>query len=325
MHDPNIQQYQRPVYIEEDQDDQLLGEKKFFFGVAFFSTKDKSKPIVTQIPETIGRFISKVFDMNNSHKDEGHPAVLCSTLFTQTNQEIKAQIDAAIHNGYCADVRDTVVAGNFFLGYRKQAELIWQPCGDRTDDDKPECMPINEQEKWLDEAKLEVYFIYSFNFVDFNAFDDDEPFKHSAAMERLSKNLLRESIDFKSNLLLHEASFDDDLIDPFGLSQKTQEYLSTSSFEITVEEMDSGGGGKKRSQNALFELELKTRLDGYLQVESRIRKSYWDLLGDVGGFNDGCFLLCSIFMGLYSQIVFQSDYLDGTLYENEKSKQGKAA
>ena len=63
-------------------------------------------------------------------------------------------IQAAIDHGYCADVRDTVVAGNFFLGYRKQAEFRWEPCGDRTDDEKPECMPIKDQEKWLDEAGL---------------------------------------------------------------------------------------------------------------------------------------------------------------------------
>lgn len=36
----------------------------------------------------------------------------------------------------------------------------------------------------------------------------------------------------------------------------------------------------------------------------------WDLLGDVGGFNDGLLLLCSIFMSAYSAFSFTLDVLN---------------
>ena len=36
----------------------------------------------------------------------------------------------------------------------------------------------------------------------------------------------------------------------------------------------------------------------------------WDLLGDVGGFNDGLLLLCSIFMSSYSAFSFTLDVLN---------------
>ena len=69
----------------------------------------------------------------------------------------------------------------------------------------------------------------------------------------------------------------------------------------------------------VFEIYLEFQLDGMLQIESRSLYTYWDLLVDVGGFNDGCFLLCSILMSFYSSIAFRNDFLKGTHYEDEKS------
>ena len=33
MHDPGIQSYKRPIYLEEDEDDVSLSECKFFYGI----------------------------------------------------------------------------------------------------------------------------------------------------------------------------------------------------------------------------------------------------------------------------------------------------
>ena len=163
-------------------------------------------------------------------------------------------------------------------------------------------MPKKQQEQWLHEADPWIYFVYSHNFVDFDAFDDQEPLKQAVAIERIDKELLDKVIELESDLLLHEASFSDELIDPFGQSQNTQHYISSSFRESTSTDLASYD--KKISKHALFILDLKVRLDGYLQIESRVRYSYWDLLADVGGFNDGCLLLCSIFMSFYSSLVF---------------------
>ena len=37
-------------------------------------------------------------------------------------------------------------------------------------------------------------------------------------------------------------------------------------------------------------------LSGWTRIEQRTRYNIWDLLGDVGGFNDAVFLLVSFFM-----------------------------
>ncbi len=45
-------------------------------------------------------------------------------------------------------------------------------------------------------------------------------------------------------------------------------------------------------------------------VQARTRYNVWDLLGDVGGFNDGLFLLCSMLIGPLSSLAFLKDYID---------------
>ena len=56
--------------------------------------------------------------------------------------------------------------------------------------------------------------------------------------------------------------------------------------------------------------ELRFALTGFLQVQARTRFSIWDLIGEVGGFNDGVFLFCSLFMGRYASSSFAVNYLN---------------
>ena len=79
-----------------------------------------------------------------------------------------------------------------------------------------------------------VYLIQSHNFVDFNAFDDDEPLKHSATVVSLTWGIIGKVVEVTGDLLLHETSFVDELIDPFGQSQNTENYVSSSSNTIDV-------------------------------------------------------------------------------------------
>lgn len=48
-----------------------------------------------------------------------------------------------------------------------------------------------------------------------------------------------------------------------------------------------------------------------------MRYNVWDLLGDVGGFNDGLVLLCSIFMSSYSAFAFKTEILNKMPIESE--------
>ena len=54
----------------------------------------------------------------------------------------------------------------------------------------------------------------------------------------------------------------------------------------------------------LFEFEMTFELGSRLHIEKRTRYSLWDLVADVGGFNDGIMLVCSIFMSAYSAMAF---------------------
>ena len=65
---------------------------------------------------------------------------------------------------------------------------------------------------------------------------------------------------------------------------------------------------------ARFEIDIV--LDKTISVSSRTRYSCWDLLGDVGGFNDGLILLCSFIVSPYVAYTFTSELLSS--YDVEK-------
>ena len=50
---------------------------------------------------------------------------------------------------------------------------------------------------------------------------------------------------------------------------------------------------------------LEIKLDDKIKSLSRVRYNIWDLLADVGGFNDGLVLILSIFMSIYSQFAYK--------------------
>ena len=68
---------------------------------------------------------------------------------------------------------------------------------------------------------------------------------------------------------------------------------------------------------ARFEVEIY--MDGYVQVEQRTRYSFWNLLGDVGGFHDGLFLLVSIFYAPFASLAFSLDFAKGTTVDSGKN------
>ena len=57
-----------------------------------------------------------------------------------------------------------------------------------------------------------------------------------------------------------------------------------------------------------------------MKIQNRTRYNFWDLLADVGGFNDGLFLLFSIFMSSYSALAYKIDYLNGKVVDDEKGR-----
>ena len=62
---------------------------------------------------------------------------------------------------------------------------------------------------------------------------------------------------------------------------------------------------------------MEVAYNGIVKIQNRTRYNFWDLLGDVGGFNDGLFLLCSLFMSSYSALAYKIDFLDGRIVEDD--------
>ena len=63
---------------------------------------------------------------------------------------------------------------------------------------------------------------------------------------------------------------------------------------------------------------MKLDLGSRLYIERLIRYSIWDLLADVGGFNDGIILVCKVFMSGYSAIAFKTEFFNRSSYDTGK-------
>mmetsp|Transcript_25843 Transcript_25843/g.34559 ORF Transcript_25843/g.34559 Transcript_25843/m.34559 type:complete len:213 (+) Transcript_25843:929-1567(+) len=60
-----------------------------------------------------------------------------------------------------------------------------------------------------------------------------------------------------------------------------------------------------------------------MHVQKRVRYTYWDVLGDVGGFHDGLLLLLGLVMGPASANHFQNDLVSGGLRDSARSMELK--
>ena len=114
-----------------------------------------------------------------------------------------------------------------------------------------------------------IYMFYSFNI--FDAEDPDRPIKTSIKRRHLAR-----SSESRYDLILHNVELSDNIYSPFASSEKLS-YLTME--ETIVSDNDRGR-------------EVSFALSNKIVIEKRIRYNVWDLLGDVGGFNDGLLLVC---------------------------------
>ena len=218
-----------------------------------------------------------------------------------------------MEHAICFDPSAAYTSGNQLVGLEVQPELSWQDCSQRIDDDKPVCMTDAEQYEWSRGRTINTHILYSHNFVDYAA--EQDPFKRSATITRVGILKPSNAYEIDVPLIYHEATFDDELIDPIQRDDQTYGFLSTSNDLIKIEivALDEDNTG-------LFEFNIKLKLNGMKRVESRVRYNYWDLLGDVGGFNDGLYLIGSLMLSTYARAAFQQDYLDGIEVESPTSE-----
>jgi len=98
----------------------------------------------------------------------------------------------------------------------------------------------------------------------------------------------------------------DDIFSPFPSSNQ-KNYLTVSD-QITPTPINQTEFNFKGS------IELTNRI----HIEKRVRYSFWNLISDVGGFSDGIFLICNIFMGAYSAMAFKTSFLNKSYFDSDK-------
>lgn len=141
-----------------------------------------------------------------------------------------------------------------------------------------------------------------------------EPLR-SLVTNKLLGNVESKSYEVGGILSLHEIDLDDELINPFPASNNVEYYLNIEELESNViglppKRVDENG--ETIANAVLFSFEAEIYLGDIYFIEVRQRYNIWDLLGDVGGFHDGFYIVFSLFMGSYSALAFKVDFLKST-------------
>lgn len=64
-------------------------------------------------------------------------------------------------------------------------------------------------------------------------------------------------------------------------------------------------------------------MDEIIHLEIRTKYNLWDLLGDIGGLNDGLMLISNLFMLTYSALSFRVEWLRGQVFDSSLSSDAR--
>ena len=136
-------------------------------------------------------------------------------------------------------------------------------------------------------------------------------------------------------LKLNKMDLEDAIFNPFSQDSHSEYYMSTD-INLDQDELplmpekffEDIEKGKIESYNDMMGFETRFALTGYMNVQIRTRYTIWNLISDVGGFNDGIFLCFAILMGRYSSAAFDVSYINSTYVDrgisaSDLSRQGK--
>ena len=136
-------------------------------------------------------------------------------------------------------------------------------------------------------SEWNIIMFYSYQFFDTQ--DPVKPIKTRVAWLDLDFNT-----DYFFELTLHKLELSDAIFSPFK-SSENRSYLSLK--EKHKEEYLNG------------ERTIDFSLSNNIVIEKRTRYTIWDLLGDVGGFNDGLTLVCQLLTSVYTAVSFKTQFL----------------
>ena len=143
---------------------------------------------------------------------------------------------------------------------------------------------------------------YTHNIFDYE--DLDKPVKTHLIVKKIDSGL---KIDF--DLTLHNLALTDDIYSPFK-SSKEISYITLTDNQELVD-----------SEKSYFQFYLSNNI----VKEKRTRYSIWDLLGDVGGFNDGLILVCQLLTAAYSAASFKTKFLAAIFFDSNRDAQRQSS
>ena len=191
---------------------------------------------------------------------------------------------------------------------------MFENCVDYQDEIDKKCFTPEELTKIDRLNTLELHMLFSYNFMDFDAFD--EPLKSRFSSINLNRvRLLRTVVNIP--LTVGYISLDDNLVSPFESENAERNYLFFETTDPVSETYDIGEAQVEKGK--FFSMSMFLYLKGVLNVQARARYNMWDLLGDIGGFYDGLIIVASILFGAYGSFAFHSDLLGGTPYDDDNS------
>ena len=129
---------------------------------------------------------------------------------------------------------------------------------------------------------------------------------------------------------MHEVSMQDELISPFPSEENEFYYftmqgsIDSVNSESFSEEFENELRTGKQELRKAVSFVIHVQMANELSTEQRIRYTCWDLLGDVGGFNDGLIFIFQGVMGAYSALLFSIDYADGRYINDSPKKPPKS-
>ena len=119
-----------------------------------------------------------------------------------------------------------------------------------------------------------------------------------------SEQILQDQIvNHYTALVQHELEIKDSIWNPFDNLTDLKKYIQVSFTNHQIY--------KIKGEKALYRDEFE--IDNEMQIQKRIRYSFWMALGDIGGFHDGLFLMLSFFMGPFASTLFENDLMRGNL------------
>lgn len=145
---------------------------------------------------------------------------------------------------------------------------------------------------------------YQYNIYDYS--DASKPIKSRLARESLLITQFMSIYD----LTLHNLELSDDIYSPFK-STANLSYL-TMSFAKKLKTFD---------RSSVLKLQLKNEI----VIEKRARYSTWDLLGDVGGFNDGLMLVCHLLTSAFSAASFKTKFLRQVFFDSNSDERRRTS